>query len=171
MICIHNQFFENIDDFFSVLGNFDLSEPHEEDNWQGSRSEELSSSNKKAYDIAINAMLDKFQILKSKNFRAEAFIHWRSDKHVNPHTDYSDYNCLVYLSGVSSQFNGTGFYTGVEGSKDEFLNLTVGFQPNRAIFFEGSNVHACINALGQGDLSSQGRYTLNIFVYLEEDNE
>lgn len=164
MIYIEDNLFDDIEEFFSVLGNFNLIEKTSEVNWQGSRSEPILLWNKKAYDLVLNKMIEKFDVLKNKNFeKVDMGIHLRADDYINPHIDDSDYNCLVYLKGEMSQFNGTGFYTKQDGV--DILNATVGFQPNRAILFKGNKLHACLNSLGENINIDRNRYTLNTFFY------
>lgn len=170
MICIENNFFDDINHFFGLVGDFTLFEKTDEANWQGARSEGLDEINREAYELCVATIVKRFPLLEGKSFRVDARIHLRSDDYVNPHMDESDYNCLVYLKGFSSQFNGTGFYTH-SGDGNIFLNATVGFQPNRAVFFDRQNIHSCLNALSESDEISKDRYTLNMFIYLGDDNE
>lgn len=166
MIQIEDNFFDDIEEFFSILGNFDLREKAPEHNWQGARSSWLHTWNEEAYNLALDTMLKKFNVLRDCKFRkVDMSVHLRADKYINPHCDESDYNCLVYLKGQISQFNGTGFYT--EVGNECVLNATVGFQPNRAIVFKGNNLHACLNSLGTDIAVDRSRYTLNTFLYKE----
>ena len=166
MIYVEDNLFEDINVFFDLLGNVDLKSKKPDENWQGYRSQNLNLVNEKAFNFALHTMIEKFPPLQNVNFSADMAVHLRADDFINPHTDPSDYNCLVYLKGDVSQFNGTGFYT--EVGDQHVLNATVGFQPNRAILFKGSHRHACLNGLQANAPIDTNRYTLNTFFYFEK---
>ena len=86
---------------------------------------------------------------------------------IKPHRDDSDWNFICYLSGQSLIYNGTGFWSKqINENKDNCeLNTYVGFQKNRAIFFNGRDtVHGDLQALGESSI----RITLSIFLYSDK---
>ena len=170
MISITDNFFESLDHFKNLLGDFELFKAADEDKWQGERSLVLDEINPEAYAYFIESFKRNFPFENLEDYnRINAVIHSRTDDFVFPHTDGEGKNCLVYLSGEVSQFNGTGFYTQI--SEDNYvLNMTVGFQENRATLFPADHLHACLNSLGNLDTTIP-RYTLNVFLKNEPEEK
>ena len=80
----------------------------------------------------------------------------KEDKYI--HRDNSYWNCLIYLTGPISLYDGTTFYKKV---KDTFvIQDMVGFKENRAILFRGRTYHGTSQVHTEND---NWRETLNVF--------
>jgi hypothetical protein len=116
--------------------------------------------------------IDNFLLKKIKDYffpnnenlkPVETRAHLRHNKiKVMPHLDDAYFvkgndvmAFILYVKGDSLLHNGTGFY-----GADNNLNSFIGFQENRALFFNGAKIwHTDLQFLGK----SSPRYTLNIF--------
>ena len=80
----------------------------------------------------------------------------REDKYI--HRDESYWNCLIYLTGPASLYDGTTFYKKV---KDTFIiQDMIGFKENRAILFRGRTYHGTSQVHTEND---SWRETINVF--------
>jgi hypothetical protein len=80
----------------------------------------------------------------------------REDKYI--HRDESYWNCLIYLTGPASLYDGTTFYKKI---KDTFtIQDMIGFKENRAILFRGRTYHGTSQVYTEND---NWRETINVF--------
>jgi len=82
----------------------------------------------------------------------------REDKYI--HQDKSYWNCLIYLEGPISLYDGTTFYKKI--NNQFIIQDMIGFKPNRAILFRGMNYHGTSQVHTKND---NWRSTINVFFY------
>ena len=81
--------------------------------------------------------------------------------HLDGNGDTECWTFILYVKGDTLMYNGTGLY-----GSDKKLCVYVGFEENRAIFFNAGRImHTDLQALGK----STPRYSLNIFYHIPFD--
>lgn len=164
MILIEDNFFSDIEQIKKKIDDVLYTESDGTTGWQGMRSDELSESQPELYEMLVTTIEKKFGVNRNSYKKIEFGFHYRKDSTVNIHQDESDHNCLIFLKGDLSIWNGTGFYE--KTSEAEILSLSIGFKENRAIFFDPKIPHSSLTGLNP-EMSS-ARWTLNTFMYKKD---
>jgi len=107
-------------------------------------------------DLILSNIKNHFNF-KIKKFHNILFTMVGNKPQLNPHIDLVknkiEYQCLIYISGPISLENGTGFFTPkeVKNNKVSYFHTDhIGFEENKAIFFNSSKVHSPLQTLEKG---------------------
>jgi hypothetical protein len=84
---------------------------------------------------------------------------------LKPHTDPAAANVLLMIDGPVAVTNGTVFYTKRKDEDMKDLDIHIGFQPNRAVFFPSDMTHAA----NVSPVKDMRRYTCTLFLWQYTD--
>jgi len=128
------------------------------------QTSEIHTFNLDAHNYLINKIQNVFfKIKKFKNVSCDFRKRKtpisnlnREDKYI--HQDNSYWNCLIYLQGPISLYDGTTFYKKI--NNEFIIQDMIGFKPNRAVLFRGRHYHGTSQVHTQND---NWRSTINVF--------
>ena len=110
-------------------------------------------------DILCRQAEKKFNI-KIDVIDPDSGIDMRNNDTLKPHTDPAAANVLLMIDGPVAVSNGTVFYTKRKDEDIEDLDIHIGFQPNRAVFFPSDITHSA----NVSPVKNMRRYTCTLFL-------
>ena len=134
--------------------------------WPGKRSTSLLESNPFLWQLIVKEIMGKSQnqrlIYDTWTMIANLHLRLKEDNEKDwIHTDPDDLTMIVFLAKTNLN-SGLSLY-----NKDKQETTSIKFVQNRAVIFDGRNLHK--SSLNYGDSIENGRLTLNCFINFIKD--